>query len=117
MEPKFDPKLVEEKIYKDWEKNGLNKPNQGKPFTILMPPPNANASLHAGHGMYTVEDILIRYKRLQGFATLWVPGTDHADLGWVEVEDVARMALYLAGPGSGAVNGAALSIDGGWLAA
>lgn len=78
MDPKYQPQQIEEKIYKSWERNGLNSPDQGKPFTILMPPPNANASLHAGHGMYTVEDILIRYKRLRGFASLWVPGTDHA---------------------------------------
>ena len=78
MDSKYQPSLFEEKIYKEWEKNGLFSAKVGKPFTILMPPPNANASLHAGHGMYTIEDILIRYKRLMGFASLWIPGTDHA---------------------------------------
>ena len=79
MDSKYQPQLVEEKIYKEWEKKGLLRPSSDeKPFTILMPPPNANASLHAGHGMYTVEDILIRYKRLMGFSSLWIPGTDHA---------------------------------------
>jgi valyl-tRNA synthetase len=79
MDSKYQPQLVEEKIYKEWEEKGLLKPSfDEKPFTILMPPPNANASLHAGHGMYTIEDILIRYKRLMGFASLWIPGTDHA---------------------------------------
>ena len=78
MDSKYQPQLVEEKIYKEWEEKDLFFSSKGKPFTILMPPPNANASLHAGHGMYTVEDILIRYKRLMGFASLWVPGTDHA---------------------------------------
>ena len=78
MDKKFIPSQVEEKIYKFWEKKGLLKPKKGKPYTILMPPPNANASLHAGHGMYTVEDILIRYKRLMGYSSLWIPGTDHA---------------------------------------
>src|SRR3972149_1543960 len=78
MDSKYQPQLVEEKIYKEWEEKGLFSPSTGKPFTILMPPPNANASLHAGHGMYSIEDILIRYKRLMGFASLWIPGTDHA---------------------------------------
>ncbi len=78
MDSKYQPQLVEEKIYKEWEEKGFFSSSIGKPFTILMPPPNANASLHAGHGMYTIEDILIRYKRLMGFASLWIPGTDHA---------------------------------------
>jgi valyl-tRNA synthetase len=79
MDSKYQPQLVEEKIYKDWEEKGYLRPSSDKkPFTILMPPPNANASLHAGHGMYMIEDILIRYKRLMGFASLWIPGTDHA---------------------------------------
>ena len=78
MEKKFIPAQVEDKIYGFWEKEGLLKPNKGKPFTILMPPPNANASLHAGHGMYTVDDVLIRYKRLRGYSSLWIPGMDHA---------------------------------------
>lgn len=78
MDSKYQPQLVEETIYKEWEEKGFLRSSSGKPFTILMPPPNANASLHAGHGMYTIEDILIRYKRLTGFASLWIPGTDHA---------------------------------------
>ncbi|MBI5127413.1 valine--tRNA ligase [Candidatus Roizmanbacteria bacterium] len=78
MDSKFQPQLVEEKLYQEWEEKGLISVNKGKPFTILMPPPNANASLHAGHGMYSVEDIMIRYKRLRGYASLWIPGTDHA---------------------------------------
>ena len=78
MDPKFTPSLVEETIYKSWEEKGLLSPGTGRSYTILMPPPNANASLHAGHGMYSVEDILIRYKRLRGYASLWIPGLDHA---------------------------------------
>ena len=78
MDSKYQPQQIEEKIYKGWEEKELLEPKTGKPFTILMPPPNANASLHAGHGMYTVEDIMIRYKRLMGFSSLWIPGTDHA---------------------------------------
>lgn len=62
-----------------WEKGNHFAPNKkGKPYTILMPPPNANASLHAGHTMYSIEDILIRWKRMQGFAVSWRPGMDHA---------------------------------------
>lgn len=78
MDTKFTPNLVEQKIYSFWEQSDLLSAKNGKPYTILMPPPNANASLHAGHGMYVVDDIMIRYKRLRGFASLWIPGTDHA---------------------------------------
>jgi valyl-tRNA synthetase len=79
MEKTWDHKKYEEEIYKRWEKAGVFKAGKtGEPYTILMPPPNANASLHAGHGMYTVEDVLIRFKRMQGFSALWQPGVDHA---------------------------------------
>ena len=79
MDKTYQPNQFEEKIYSSWEKSGAFKPKaEGQPFTIIMPPPNANASLHAGHGMYTVDDILIRFKRMQGFSAAWLPGTDHA---------------------------------------
>ena len=79
MESKYDHQKFEQEIYKKWEDSGAFKPGNGKkPFCIIMPPPNANASLHAGHGMYTVEDILIRWKRMQGYSVLWLPGMDHA---------------------------------------
>jgi len=78
MESKFTPSIVEEKIYRFWEKNKFFRNKKGKPYTILMPPPNANASLHAGHGMYTVDDVLTRWKIINGFDALWVPGRDHA---------------------------------------
>ena len=85
----YDPKSVEDKIYKLWEESGFFNPDnlplrqaQGKPaepFTIIMPPTNANGSLHAGHGLVmTIEDIIIRYKRMRGYRTLWLPGLDHA---------------------------------------
>jgi len=80
----YNPKETETRIYANWEKSGYfnpdNLPNQdGKPFTIIMPPPNANGSLHAGHALFiTLEDIMIRYKRMRGFKALWVPGADHA---------------------------------------
>ncbi len=78
MEKRFEPSKHEQRIYEFWEKHKLFTTKSGKPYTILMPPPNANASLHAGHGMYVVDDIMIRYKRLLGYAPLWIPGLDHA---------------------------------------
>lgn len=80
----YNPKNTEEKIYKHWEESGFfnpdNLPERHKdPFTIIMPPPNANGSLHAGHAVFvTIEDLIIRYQRMQGKKTLWVPGADHA---------------------------------------
>lgn len=67
-------------LYKQWEESGAFQPSNSdkEPFSILMPPPNANASLHAGHAMYVIQDILIRWKRMQGHPTVWFPGTDHA---------------------------------------
>ncbi|PIV62404.1 valine--tRNA ligase [Candidatus Roizmanbacteria bacterium CG_4_10_14_3_um_filter_33_21] len=78
MDSKFQPALCEKEIYKLWQRDVLTKKSSEKPFTILMPPPNANASLHAGHGMYTVDDIMIRWKILQGYDAKWIPGLDHA---------------------------------------
>ena len=80
----YDPKETEARIYKLWEESGYfnpyNLPERHKePFTIIMPPPNANGSLHAGHAVFvTIEDLIIRYKRMRGFRALWVPGADHA---------------------------------------
>jgi len=80
----YDPKLVEEKWYSYWEENGLFKadPTSGKPpYCIVIPPPNVTGVLHMGHALVdTLEDILIRWKRMQGFEALWVPGTDHAGI-------------------------------------
>jgi len=80
----YDPKEVEEKIYKTWEESGYFNPDNlperhKKPFTIIMPPPNVTGILHMGHAlMLAVEDIMIRFKRMQGYRALWLPGTDHA---------------------------------------
>ena len=72
----------QKKIYDMWEKKGYFKPTDHKdkkPFTIIMPPPNANGSLHIGHAVFvTLEDIMIRYHRMLGEPTLWLPGADHA---------------------------------------
>ena len=82
LQDKYDPKEFEEKIYQDWEKNGYFKPSDDKrkeAYCIMMPPPNVTGKLHMGHALDgTLQDILIRYKRMKGFRTLWLPGTDHA---------------------------------------
>ncbi len=78
----YNHKEHEEKIYKSWEESGAFKPRpyslKHKAYSIVLPPPNANAPLHYGHAMYTVEDVLIRFHRMKGFSTLWLPGADHA---------------------------------------
>jgi len=76
----FEYKTAEPEIYKKWEDSGVFSPSgEGKPFTIIMPPPNANGSLHIGHALFvTTQDIMIRYKRMAGFKALWLPGADHA---------------------------------------
>lgn len=78
----YDPKGIEDRLYQKWETNGYfrAKADKGKkPFTIVMPPPNITGQLHMGHALdNTMQDILIRYKRMQGYQTLWQPGTDHA---------------------------------------
>ena len=82
MEPQYDHTKYESEIYKKWEVSGAFQPNgKGKPFTIIMPPPNANDPLHIGHARFiTIEDILIRYHRMKGEPTLWLPGSDHAGI-------------------------------------
>lgn len=80
----YDPQTTEAAIYKKWEDSGYfnpdNLPNQGgDPFCIIMPPPNANGSLHAGHALFvTLQDIMVRFARMQGKRALWLPGADHA---------------------------------------
>ena len=78
----YNPKEHEEKIYQLWEKSGYFNPDKnetGKSYSIVLPPPNVTGTLHVGHAlMLVIEDILIRYHRMKGFKTLWLPGTDHA---------------------------------------
>ncbi|HHU33505.1 MAG: valine--tRNA ligase [Zhaonellaceae bacterium] len=80
----YNPQETEQKWYEYWEKNGFfhaEVEKDKKPYTIVMPPPNVTGSLHLGHAMdNTLQDILIRYHRMQGYNTLWVPGTDHAGI-------------------------------------
>ncbi len=80
----YEPKEVEDKIYKYWLDNDCFKAEPDpdkKPYTIVIPPPNITGQLHMGHALdNTLQDILIRYKRMSGYCTLWVPGTDHASI-------------------------------------
>ena len=82
----YDPKETEGRIYKLWEESGCFNPDKlpernGQTFTIVLPPPNVTGTLHMGHALNaTIQDILIRQKRMQGYKTLWIPGTDHAGI-------------------------------------
>ena len=82
MDKQYKAEQFEDKIYQKWEEEKAFEPsNKGEAFSIIMPPPNANDPLHVGHAMFiTIEDILIRFKRMQGFSALWLPGTDHAGI-------------------------------------
>lgn len=91
----FEPKNVEENIYKFWEEKGFfhqSVDKSKKPFSIVMPPPNITGQLHLGHALdNTMQDILIRTKRMEGYNVLWQPGTDHASIS-TEVKIVNKMA-------------------------
>ena len=92
----YDPGTVEKRIYEMWQSHGCFKgvidPDK-KPFSIVMPPPNVTGQLHMGHALdSTLQDILTRYKRMQGYATLWLPGTDHAGIATqIKVEEELRV--------------------------
>ena len=91
----YDPASVEKKIYDMWQEGGYFKgviDPEKKPFSIVMPPPNVTGQLHMGHALdSTLQDILIRYKRMQGYAALWLPGTDHAGIATqIKVEEELR---------------------------
>ena len=91
----YEPQQVEDRIYKMWEEGGFFKPQgkeDAKPFTIVMPPPNVTGQLHMGHAMdATLQDTLIRFKRMQGYDALWVPGVDHAGIATqIKVEEELR---------------------------
>lgn len=84
MQTKYEPQKFEKEIYKNWEEVGYFKARVNenkKPFTIVMPPPNITGKLHLGHALNnTIQDIIIRYKRMQGYEACWIPGTDHASI-------------------------------------
>ncbi len=115
----YDPANVEDRLYRQWEERGYfhaeveeDKP----PFTIVIPPPNITGQLHMGHALdNTLQDILIRWKRMQGYNTLWQPGTDHASIA-TEVKIVAAMAeegLTKENSGPGRIFGAGLELERG----
>ena len=92
---KFNPKDFEDKLYEEWEKKEYFKPSDDKtkePYCIMMPPPNVTGKLHMGHALDdTIQDILIRYKRMRGYRTLWLPGSDHASIS-TEMKVVQKLA-------------------------
>ena len=92
---KYNPKDFEEKLYNDWESKGYFKPSSYKSkeaYCIMMPPPNVTGKLHMGHALDdTIQDVLIRYKRMRGYRTLWLPGTDHAAIS-TEMKVVQKLA-------------------------
>ncbi len=83
-EKTYNPRTVEEKWYSFWTEKGYftaSAKSKKKPFTVVIPPPNITGSLHIGHALNnTLQDILVRYKRMRGYEALWVPGTDHAGI-------------------------------------
>ncbi len=92
----YDPKLVESSIYDMWMENDCFKANPDpdkKPYSIVMPPPNVTGQLHMGHALdSTLQDILTRYKRMEGYSALWLPGTDHAGIATqIKVEEELRV--------------------------
>ncbi|MBE7088117.1 MAG: valine--tRNA ligase [Clostridiales bacterium] len=95
MEKTYNPKSFEDKLYNEWEEKGYFKAirdDNKVPFTIMMPPPNITGQLHMGHAMdNTLQDSIIRFKRMQGYCALWLPGTDHASIA-TEVKIVEQMA-------------------------
>ncbi len=94
LDKTYSPNEFEERIYKYWEDSGYFHAEidpKKKPYTIVMPPPNITGQLHLGHAMdCTLQDILIRFRRMQGYCTLWLPGTDHASIA-TEAKIVAKM--------------------------
>jgi len=96
----YNPKIVEDSYYKIWEDRGYfevdgnkNIQKKGKNFAIMMPPPNVTGSLHIGHALtFTLQDIITRYKRMDGYKTLWQPGTDHAGIATQNVVEKQLLA-------------------------
>ncbi len=94
MEKTYNPKDFEDRLYKDWEENGYfhaERDDDKVPFTVMMPPPNVTGQLHMGHAVdETMQDAIVRFKRMQGYCALWLPGTDHAAIA-TEVKVVEAM--------------------------
>ena len=135
METKYQPGAVEKKWYQIWEERGYfhQEAQPGKKaFSIVMPPPNVTGQLHLGHAMdNTLQDILVRYKRMQGYNTVWIPGTDHAGIATqakVEEElkateglsryDLGRRPSWsVSGAGRNAIIAGSPASSGFWAAA
>ncbi|MBO7666524.1 MAG: class I tRNA ligase family protein, partial [Clostridia bacterium] len=101
LDKKYNPREFEDAIYSFWCENKLFAPPekpQNETFTIVIPPPNVTGQLHTGHALdETLQDILIRFKRMQGYDTLWVPGTDHAGIATqIKVEAELREHEHLS---------------------
>ena len=97
MENQYDAKAAEAKWYPIWEKNGYfhDEPGKGEPYSVVIPPPNVTGILHMGHALnQTIQDILVRWRRMQGKNTLWLPGTDHAGIA---TQNVVEKALKKEG--------------------
>ena len=94
MEKTYNPKEFEDRLYKEWEESGCfraERDDSKVPFTVMMPPPNITGQLHMGHAMdETLQDAVIRFKRMQGYCALWLPGTDHASIA-TEVKVVEQI--------------------------
>ena len=124
MQTTYNPKEFEERIYSEWMEGKYFHAAIDKkkvPFTVMMPPPNITGRLHMGHAMdETMQDVIVRFKRMQGYCVLWLPGTDHASLATEHkiVEELQKEALrrnrsrersFFAAPGLGKSNTAARS--------
>jgi len=97
MDKHYDAKAAEAKWYPFWEKNGCfhDEPGAGTPYSVVIPPPNVTGILHMGHALnQTIQDILVRWRRMSGFNTLWLPGTDHAGIA---TQNVVEKALKKEG--------------------
>lgn len=119
MEKTFEPRNFEKRLYEQWESAGYfiaHREENKKPFTIVMPPPNITGQLHIGHALdNAIQDAIIRFRRMQGYCALWLPGTDHASIA-TELKITEEMRAQgleklgwaaknsLSSPGTGKIN-------------
>ena len=102
LDDRYNPQTVESAIYEKWEKAGYFKAQDQShkpPFSIILPPPNVTGFLHIGHALdHTIQDLLIRWKRMSGFNAMWLPGTDHAGIA---TQSVVEKELKKQSAGTG----------------
>lgn len=113
---KYDPSAIEQKWYKFWEDNDVfhDEPDPSRePYSIVLPPPNVTGQLHMGHALdNTLQDILIRYKRMQGYNVLWLPGKDHAGIATqVKVENRLRKRGSQSMTWAGKIPGTGMAVE------